>query len=132
MGISLSCPLADLDDVDSRFEAILVRSISFRGGDVRSQLRSVSFNGRDSVKTPSAEMENNVFGRCVNSKTKDIEDQFQRSDGLSEKTHQSPLSGPTKHRYQAALKLQKVYKSFRTRRRLADCAVLVEQRWFVF
>jgi hypothetical protein len=32
----------------------------------------------------------------------------------------------------AALKLQKVYKSFRTRRQLADCAVLVEQSWWVF
>jgi hypothetical protein len=30
----------------------------------------------------------------------------------------------------AALTLQKVYKSFRTRRRLADCAVLVEQNWW--
>ncbi|KAF8722796.1 hypothetical protein HU200_021921 [Digitaria exilis] len=30
----------------------------------------------------------------------------------------------------AALRLQKVYKSFRTRRQLADCAVLVEQRWW--
>ncbi|KAJ1296963.1 hypothetical protein BS78_01G341700 [Paspalum vaginatum] len=30
----------------------------------------------------------------------------------------------------AALKLQKVYKSFRTRRQLADCAVLVEQSWW--
>jgi hypothetical protein len=132
MGLSLSCPLADLDDVDSRFEAILVRSISFGGRDVMSPLRPVSFNGRDSVKTPSAEKENNVFGRCtVSSKTKDIVDQLPRSDGLSEKTHQSPLSDPKKHRNQAALKLQKVYKSFRTRRQLADCAVLVEQRWFV-
>ncbi|OEL29157.1 IQ domain-containing protein IQM2 [Dichanthelium oligosanthes] len=30
----------------------------------------------------------------------------------------------------AALRLQKVYKSFRTRRQLADCAVIVEQSWW--
>ncbi|KAM3384062.1 hypothetical protein ACQJBY_008615 [Aegilops geniculata] len=30
----------------------------------------------------------------------------------------------------AAVTLQKMYKSFRTRRRLADCAVLVEQNWW--
>ncbi|XP_019156974.1 PREDICTED: IQ domain-containing protein IQM6-like isoform X2 [Ipomoea nil] len=33
-------------------------------------------------------------------------------------------------RNQAAVKVQKTYKSFRTRRQLADCAVLVEQRWW--
>ncbi|KAG6386494.1 hypothetical protein SASPL_155397 [Salvia splendens] len=30
----------------------------------------------------------------------------------------------------AAIKLQNVYKSFQTRRMLADCAVLIEQRWW--
>lgn len=45
---------------------------------------------------------------------------------------ESPLPEPLMDRDLAALKLQKTYKSFRTRRQLADCAVLVEQRWLVF
>lgn len=44
----------------------------------------------------------------------------------------SPVIGMVSPEHQAAaLRVQKVYKSFRTRRQLADCAVLVEQRWFV-
>lgn len=31
----------------------------------------------------------------------------------------------------AATRLQKVYKGYRTRRNLADCAVVVEELWFV-
>ncbi|KAK1429223.1 hypothetical protein QVD17_11429 [Tagetes erecta] len=43
---------------------------------------------------------------------------------------ESPLPEPLMKRHLAALKLQKTYKSFRTRRQLADCAILVEHRWW--
>lgn len=43
----------------------------------------------------------------------------------------SPVVGMVSPQHQAAaVRVQKVYKSFRTRRQLADCAVLVEQRWW--
>ncbi|KAJ7975945.1 IQ domain-containing protein [Quillaja saponaria] len=115
---------------------------------------SLNFKGRQletmfSFKTPAADMETNMFGRSVTKKNRDTGDQLissyslsetntkkNRDTGdqlispniLSETNLQSPL--PQNQRDQAALKLQKVYKSFRTRRQLADCAVLVEQRWW--
>ncbi|KAF8395995.1 hypothetical protein HHK36_017606 [Tetracentron sinense] len=161
MGISFSCPFADYDDLDNGFEAVIVRSISFGEGDVRTELRSVSFNGRNSdpailksfgsgkmiiegsvsfkrremetmisITTPSSDKENNVFVRSLSIKSREIGNQLPRSDSFSEKIPQFPLSNSGNPEHQAALKLQKVYKSFRTRRKLADCAVLVEQRWW--
>ncbi|KAK7280818.1 hypothetical protein RIF29_08327 [Crotalaria pallida] len=42
----------------------------------------------------------------------------------------STLLDPNNLKHLAVLKLQKVYKSFRTRRKLADCAILIEQSWW--
>ncbi|XP_011652062.1 IQ domain-containing protein IQM6 isoform X1 [Cucumis sativus] len=158
MGQLFSCPLGDFEDLD--FDAVLVRSISFQDGEMRNPLRSVSFNGRDSeptilksfgshrirlerpittrtreletvnsFKTPCAEMENSEFGISVGSKNCD---QCRHEHFSSPHKYSTPrYSEPRHQHYSAALRLQKVYKSFRTRRQLADCAVLVEQRWFV-
>ncbi|KAF7146471.1 hypothetical protein RHSIM_Rhsim04G0091900 [Rhododendron simsii] len=79
-----------------------------------------------SEKTPEIpllETEQNVFvGR-------EIGEQFP-TDSVSEKTPEIALLESEHQRCQAALKLQTVYKSFRIRRQLADCAVLVEQSWW--
>ncbi|EXB29327.1 hypothetical protein L484_014059 [Morus notabilis] len=164
MGTLFSCPFGDFNDLDSRFENFIFKSINFGGGEAKSLLRSVSFNGRESepattilksygsakfvferslslkrkelermlsFKTPTATMENNVFGRGASSKKiRDFGEKLPRSDALSEEKSIPPEPEAGNQRNHAALKLQKVYKSFRTRRRLADCAVMVEQRWW--
>ncbi|KAE9590768.1 hypothetical protein Lalb_Chr20g0111131 [Lupinus albus] len=95
---------------------------------------SVSFNGREldtilSFKSPIADMENHLLGKSIGTKKICASDDLSRTySNLSEKSFHSPV--PQNERDQAALKLQKVYKSFRTRRQLADCAVLAEQRWW--
>lgn len=99
---------------------------------------SVSINGREletmlAFKSPTEDVENDLFDKPVSRKSRENYDDFSGSfSNLSEKGLYSPaLREPLRHRDLAALKLQKVYKSFRTRRQLADCAVLAEQRWLV-
>lgn len=162
MGLSFSCPLSDFDDLDKRFEAVLVRSLSLGSGDVRTALRTLSFNGHDSkptrmktcaseemifgrslgfeeerqletmlsFKTPTASMEDQVFARLMSSNNWDISDELRTLNSMRKRNSHLEISIEDHHRHNAALKLQKVYKSFRTRRQLADCAVLVEQRWY--
>lgn len=181
MVTSFSSPFANLDDLDARFESYLVRQISFEGEDIRTALRSLSFNGRDSesamkkslsssgkiilegslsfngrgletkisLRTPPFGSENRIMVRSKkrlfpaksplsssptisekNSPTTTMPST--ESGNLTDKNNpKMPLPESGQHRDLAALKLQKTYKSFRTRRQLADCAVLAEQRWFV-
>ncbi|KAK8670918.1 hypothetical protein V6N13_037530 [Hibiscus sabdariffa] len=50
------------------------------------------------------------------------------SNKVESLTIEAPLLGPSNPQDEATIRWQKVYKSFRTRRKLPDCAVLVEQK----
>ncbi|OAY82563.1 IQ domain-containing protein IQM6 [Ananas comosus] len=146
MGLSFSYPIDDYDYLDESFESLLMRSFSFTDK-VKSTLRSLSFNGRDSEPAifkafGSAKLiiegslsfngkETMISIKSPTSKKKSSKKSPCASKSRFSPSYESPkLTAPESPQHEAALKLQKVYKSFRTRRQLADCAVLVEQHWW--
>lgn len=119
-------------------EEILVKSIYFENEEAKTLVRSVRFCDKDSqpaiMKSTgsgnSMALEVSVSFKTLQPETSDSiysKPEKVQSPGSVE----SPISDPSGPKHCAAIKLQKVYKSFRTRRKLADCAVLVQQKWFV-
>ncbi|GAB4835118.1 IQ domain-containing protein iqm2 [Ancistrocladus abbreviatus] len=125
------------------------RSISFKGQDSEPKIikslgsgkmiveGSISFNQREketmvSINISSTENQEDTLNISVGSKSKEMDNQSASAGfgGISGKIFQSAIMDLGSHKHEAAIKLQKVYKSFRTRRKLADCAVLVEQSWW--
>ncbi|KAJ4978066.1 hypothetical protein NE237_008846 [Protea cynaroides] len=111
---------------------LLERSVSFKPPEMGTMISikppSTDKETKISMKAPSSNNENEVFLRSVTFKSKKITNLFPAT--VIEKIPSTPSLDTDSPKDQAALKLQKVYKSFRTRRKLADCAVLVEQQWW--
>ncbi|XP_073277908.1 IQ domain-containing protein IQM6-like [Primulina huaijiensis] len=132
MGMTFAC---SLDDLDSR----LVRSVSFGGNNTRIA-PSVGFNVGES-KMKSFGSANMILEGSLSFKRRELEPKIsiqtpeeRASISLTSSYKlpilKKPLPYSDNDRHLAAVRLQKTYKSFRTRRQLADCAVLVEQRWW--
>ncbi|XP_073015746.1 IQ domain-containing protein IQM2-like [Primulina eburnea] len=128
MGVSCSCPFAVFRDLENDFESIVAKSNNLGDEYQKILLRSISFKNKDSGKVLGSV---EFVGVETVSTRQEIDVSSPRSVTSMKTILNSPVLGRTSSpKHEAAIKLQKVYKSFRTRRKLADCAVLVEQSWW--
>lgn len=151
MGVTFSCPFAEQDEVEAALDSVTVKSISFGGDDdeCRTPKRSVNFNDETFEPTilksmgsgkmvveKSVSFKGMQLERMISLKRSILKEDSTKENGFeidnAEIAKEFSVLDPRNPKHEAAIKLQKVYKSFRTRRKLADCAVLVEQSWLVF
>ncbi|KAL8484272.1 hypothetical protein ACS0TY_026815 [Phlomoides rotata] len=120
MGVSWSCPFALHCDLENAFESVVENSIKLVDDDDKNkQVRLSSFKSTDSEPAALQSFERKTQTELLS-----------ESSSLMGNIPHSPILNPSSPKHEAAIKLQKVYKSFRTRRKLADCAVLIEQSWW--
>ena len=143
MGISFSCPFASENDLENSFDSIIVKSINFGNDEARTPVRSISFKNRPTILESKGSgkmmIEGSVSLKITETDTnvsveaplpKEVDRFTKEMDSKKCPRSEKPILDLSNPKHEAALKLQKVYKSFRTRRKLADCAVLIEQSWW--
>ncbi|KAL3649325.1 hypothetical protein CASFOL_005728 [Castilleja foliolosa] len=124
MGLSRSCPPSVYFDLENGFESIVKSS-----GLQNDELRSVGLKPKSSepkIMQSSGSrkfLEGSFRFRSRKPQTMKLIETQTGDDKIIRQDTFTPND-------EAAIKLQKVYKSFRTRRKLADCAVLIEQSWW--
>ncbi|KAL0676151.1 hypothetical protein Bca4012_004132 [Brassica carinata] len=143
MGVLFSCPFAEQEDVESALDSITVKSITLgEDNECKTPKRSVNFNnktleptilkgsGGKMVVEKSVSFKGMQLERMISLNRSLFKEDHTKENGLHELGNGISVLDPSNPKHEAAIKLQKVYKSFRTRRKLADCAVLVEQSWW--